>query len=126
MCLVCRVRRIALTESRRKEENKWADPTTKTKLVDWRGGAVEFAKNGNEKLAGPPWFGIKIRHKRVFPSIRSIHHTGEKEYFWWLDYCGPPQLFLTRKAACAEAKKLREQYKGSRVRVVPVGEIANG
>jgi hypothetical protein len=48
----------------------------------------------------------------------------------WLDYCGPPKLFLTRVTAEEEAKALRKQYgkrdgdyPGEKVAIVKVAPV---
>jgi len=127
-CLLCRVRRIVQTEQYRNVpaykssfvvyEKRPA--TQKTRMINWRGGQIEFAKGSQfESVAHAPWYAIKL--------IRD----GGSEWIYWLDYAGPPQLYLTKKAAEDKAKELRKQYctpphyKGSyrKVKVIKVGEI---
>lgn len=116
-CLLCRVQRIVQTESTRTKENEWESPTKTTRLIDWRGGAIEFTKDGREHLAAPPWY-----------AIEATRLDGRKPWHLWLDYCGPPELFLTRKVAALRAKDFRKQYGRGKagyqsvriVRVVPV------
>lgn len=122
-CLLCRVMRVVQTEQfrnkpihKRSTRSPRQPITPETNMVHWRGGLIEFASTHGscveaEKVAGPPWWAIKIQH-RGHP----------KPYLWWLDYCGPPQIYLTRKAALHYAKQLREQYK-CRVKVVKIGEL---
>ena len=130
-CLLCRVMRIVQTEQFRNEPDyrgEWAGlkqrpATTKTVMKNWRGGQIEFAKGSNvESMAYAPWYAIKL--------IRQ--GQDEKDgWVYWLDYAGPPQLFLTRKAATAKAKELRKQYCGKphyegsyrKVKVIKIGEI---
>lgn len=130
-CLLCRVMRIVQTEQFRNKpdySDEWAGPkqrpsTTKTVMKNWRGGQIEFAKGSRfESIAFAPWYAIKF--------IRQ--GQDEKDgWVYWLDYAGPPQLFLTRKAATAKAKELRKQYcckshyEGSyrKVKVIKIGEI---
>jgi hypothetical protein len=117
-CLLCRVMRIVQTEQYRNEplyKSSCPPPsqtaTQNTKMIEWRGGLIEFARGTKEYLAKQPWYGIKIQH------------TKESEpYLWWLDYCGPPHLYLTRKMAVKYAKQLRKQYHCI-VKVVKIGEI---
>jgi len=117
-CLLCRIMRIVQTEQfRNKPIYKSSFPSlnqpasANTRMIHWRGGLIEFAQNCREDIAAQPWWGIKIQHK-----------YNPKPYIWWLDYCGPPHLYLTRKAALKYAKQLREQYH-CRVKVVKIGEI---
>ena len=123
-CLLCRIMRVMQTEQfRNKSIHKSSFPspsqwiTKHTKMIHWRGGLIEFASTHKgctkaERISHQPWWGIKIQH-----------HKDSKPYIWWLDYCGPPQLYLTRKATSIYAKQLRKQYK-CRVKVVKIGEIA--
>ncbi len=52
----------------------------------------------------------------------AIHLSGgcwdDEGWFFWDDYQQPPKLYWTRKRAEEQAKALRQQYKGCRVRVV--------
>lgn len=107
-CLLCRVRRIAQTEQSRCC-SEWPLPelesgSIKTRMIDWRGGYIEFAVycNGvtHEGATMPPWYAIEITNNDVWG----------RPWYYWLDYCGPPQLYLTKKAAVNKAKELREQY----------------
>lgn len=117
-CLLCRIMRIVQTEQfRNKPIHKSSFPSPEqpasqhTRMIHWRGGLIEFAQDCREDLAKEPWYGIKIKHK-----------DNRESYIWWLDYCGPPHLYLTKKAAKIYAIQLREQYCCS-VKVVPIGEI---
>lgn len=118
-CLLCRVMRIVQTE-RYRNDPKFKSScyvlheqvTTHTKMIDWRGGKLEFAQNCREDISAEPWWGIKMRHSK-----------DSKPYIWWLDYCGPPQLYLTKKAASQELKALKKQYKPYQIKVVQIGEI---
>lgn len=76
-----------------------------TKMVNWRGSGIEFGVGEIEfanidRHAAPPWYVIKITGKI----------WGNKSWYWWLDYNGPPQVFLTRKRAAEKATQLRKQY----------------
>ena len=122
-CLLCRVMRIVQTEQFRKNpvhksSYGWHGEavTKKTTMVDWRGGTLEFANGSKfESVAYAPWYAIKLTRK------------GDPRGGWiyWLDYAGPPQLYLTRKAATIRAKQLRKQYKRSynKIEVIKIGEI---
>ena len=90
----------------------WEPASAHTKLINWRGGTIEFAKGCREDIAAEPWWGIKIQH-----------HKNTKPYIWWLDYCGPPHLYLTKKGANKKAKELKEQYKPYSIKVVHIGEV---
>lgn len=118
-CLLCRVMRIVRTEQfRNAPVHKSSFPSSqavgkKTRMCHWRGGLIEFAIGSEfESIADPPWYAVKM-----------VRHGDMHEWIWWLDYGGPPQLYLTRKAAEHKAKGLRKQY-GSyykSIRVVKVG-----
>jgi hypothetical protein len=74
----------------------------RTKMVEWRGGEIEFG-NGtkNEFMSHPPWW--------------IVRYKGGVWGHWcysWIDYCGPPKVFLTRKQAEIHAKAFRKQYGG--------------
>lgn len=119
-CLLCRIMRVVQTEQfRNKPIHKSSFPSPNqcaseyTRMVHWRGGLIEFAQDCRESIARQPWWAIKIQHSK-----------NRRPYIWWLDYCGPPHLYLTRKAALKYAKQLRKQYKCS-VKVVKIGEIEN-
>lgn len=128
-CLLCRIMRVVQTEEYRNDpayKTSWSiyqnrEATPKTKMVNWRGGQMEFAKDsGFESVTSPPWYGVMMLTK------------GQREkdgWVWWIDYGGPPHLYLTWKMANEEAKKLRKQYcqpphyEGSyrKVKVVKIG-----
>ena len=82
----------------------------KTEMINWRGGSVEFCRRDGLGLnrtypAKPPWY--VVRYKGRFWSR-------DKWSYIWLDYAGPPKVFLTRKAAEKEAKAFRKQYGGGK------------
>lgn len=109
-CLLCRVMRIVQTEQYRNApaykscyvayEKRPA--TQKTRMVNLRGGQIEFATGSKfESVAYAPWYAILLLRK----------NQKEKDgWIYWLDYAGPPQLYLTRTAAAKQAKALRKQY----------------
>ena len=75
-----------------------------TEMKQWRGagiefgvGQIEFANMGEH--AQPPWYVIRISG----PLWR-------RPWYYWLDYNGPPHVFLTRKRAAEKAASLRKQY----------------
>lgn len=77
----------------------------KTKMIAWRGGDIEFARKegcgfNSTDIAKPPWYVVRYRGK----------YWGRKWNYDWLDYGGPPQVFLTRKQAEIRAKAFRKQY----------------
>jgi hypothetical protein len=119
-CLLCRIMRVVQTEQfRNKPIHKSSFPSPDqpasehTRMVHWRGGLIEFAQDCREDISAEPWWGIKIKHKH-----------SSRPYIWWLDYCGPPHLYLTKKVAQSHAHQLRKQYK-CRIKVVPIGELKN-
>ena len=121
-CLLCRIMRIVQTEYYRTKPNfkssfplPGEEAANKTKLIYWRGGTIEFAMDCNEHIAAQPWWGIKAW----------IHGIKEKPWIYWLDYCGPPHLYLTKKAASKRAKELRNQYK-CRTKVFKIEETGIG
>lgn len=71
----------------------------KTKLVEWRGGLIEFCTTG-ETQSSPPWWLVRYRGR----------YWGQRWCYLWLDYAGPPKIFLTRKRAEVAAKAFRKQY----------------
>jgi len=99
----------------------------RTKMVYWRGGSIEFCDQDNLGLnstfpADPPWYIVRYR---------GLFWDRDKWCYLWLDYAGPPQIFLTRKRAEQAAKDFRKQYGGGEqygngplkvevVKVVPV------
>jgi len=96
-------------------------------MINWRGGQIEFCNRDGLALnstapSKPPWYVIQINGKwwSKFPS-----------WYSWLDYGGPPEIFLTRKMAKIRAKAFRQQYGGRpwargngrlSVKVVKIGE----
>ncbi len=87
-----------------------------TEMINWRGGRMEFVRKEftNRRMTLPPWYVIEISG------------GAWKNYMWykWIDYQGPPKIFLTRRMAEICAKALREQYKYKcRIKVVPIGPI---
>lgn len=123
-CLLCRVMRVVKTEQFRNDPkykssltyyNQDNSATKKTRLINWRGGQQEFALGSEyEDVAYAPWY-----------AIRMFDEGEDKGWIYWIDYAGPPQLYLTKTAANDRAKQLRKQYKGSyrRVEVVEIGVI---
>ncbi len=125
-CLLCRVMRVVKTEKFRNDpayKSSWTyyqqdnGATKKTRLVNWRGGQQEFVLGSEyEDVAYAPWYAIRMFHKGV---------KDDEGWIYWIDYAGPPQLYLTKTAANERAKQLRQQYKGSyrKVEVVEIGVI---
>lgn len=114
-CLICRVRRIVKTEQYRTQapfRGEWCvegkSPAKGTKLIDWRGGRIEFARNGHEHLSNPPWYVIRMSGK-----------CWGRDWYDWLDYLGPPKVYLSRATAVQKAKELRKQF-GRRCKVTVV------
>ena len=94
----------------------------KTRLINWRGGEVEFAHSGpplsgcrREYLAAPPWYVLHL----------SGGTWSKKGWYYWIDYVGPPQVYLTLRLANIKAKELRKQYK-CKVRVVKLDPDHDG
>ena len=82
-------------------------------MIDWRGGSIEFAIAPQvEEVAYAPWYAIKLIGK------------DNREWIYWIDYGGPPQLYLTEKAAIKKAEQLKKQYKESypEIYVIEIGE----
>jgi len=77
-------------------------------MVTWRGGMIEFHRaegcglRDSTAIARPPWYVVAYRG--------GVWDLKEWNYDW-LDYGGPPQVFLTRKQAEKRAKEFRKQYK---------------
>jgi hypothetical protein len=97
--------------------------TNKTVMKNWRGGQIEFAKGSEvESVAFAPWYAVMM--------LREGQDESEG-FIWWLDYGGPPNLYLTRNAATAAAKGYRKQYCSKphyegcyrKVKVVKIGRI---
>jgi hypothetical protein len=83
---------------------------SKTEMVSWRGGEMEFAtETCFHKICQPPWYVIKLTDKKLWAS----------PWYYWIDYLGVPQIFLTKKMANIIAKQLREQYE-CKVEVVEI------
>ena len=92
------------------EKNKKA----KTEMVDWRGGQMEFATETRfDVICKPPWYVIRITDNNIWAS----------PWYYWIDYLGVPQMFLTKKMANRMAKALRKQFK-CKVEVVEL-EVIN-
>ena len=85
-----------------------------TEMINWRGGQMEFVKKEftNRRMTQPPWYVVEV--------------SGGvwKGYPWysWVDYQGPPEVFLTKRMANIRARALRKQFR-CRARVVPIGPI---
>lgn len=80
----------------------------KTEIRRWRGGQIEFCRREGLYLnrtapSKPPWWIVRYR---------GMFWDRIKWCYVWLDYAGPPKIFLTRKAAEKEAKAFRKQYGG--------------
>lgn len=91
-------------ELRALDQYHFRDPISKhSHLIAWRGGSMEFATNELPRYYGPPWWVVYVN----WADDRS------GGWFVWHDYCGPPQVFLTRKGAESRAKSFREQYRES-------------
>lgn len=100
----------------------------RTKLIHWRGGEIEFHRQegcgfNSTAIAKPPWY--VVRYHGRFWSKNEWHYC-------WLDYGGPPEVFLTRKMAEKRAKAFRKQYGGGEqygngplkvevVKILPIG-----
>ena len=71
-------------------------------MINWRGGQIEFATESRfEYICKPPWYVIRLLNRTMWAS----------PWYYWIDYAGVPQIFLTKKMANRIAKELREQYK---------------
>ena len=98
---------IVLANPNKKYPDKPSGP--KTEKINWRGGSIEFCReNGcgfnSTAPAKPPWYVVRCRGG-----------TFNKEWWYlWIDYAGPPEVFLTRKMAEKRAKDFREQYGGGK------------
>lgn len=78
----------------------------RTHLIHWRGDVLEFARSegcgfNSTAVAAPPWYVVRYR---------GMGWGRDKWHYHWLDYGGPPKLFLTRKRAEINAKAFRKQY----------------
>jgi len=94
----------------------------KTKIINWRGGKTEFATNkAGTTQTLPPWYVIEVVEWK--PIHTNDDGTKERLTIWdrpwfdWIDYLGPPKLFLTKRRAQQHAKDFRKQYTGAKVRV---------
>jgi len=79
-----------------------------TEMIHWRGGQIEFCRSDGLGLndtapAKPPWWVVRYRGK---------YWGNETWHYDWMDYGGPPKVFLTRKEAEKHAKAFRKQYGG--------------
>lgn len=86
-----------------------------TEMINWRGGQMEFVCRNSqygEKATQPPWYVVEI----------SGGVWDDMKWYSWIDYRGPPKVFLTRQMAAKHARNMRKQYK-CRARVVPIGPI---
>ena len=78
----------------------------KTEMINWRGGQMEFCRLSPELgnptlLAKPPWYVVRYR---------GLYWDKDKWNYDWIDYGGPPRVFLTRAAAEKRASAFRRQY----------------
>ena len=85
----------------------------KTKMIQWRGGLMEFCatEGGDTKLANPPWYVVRYRGGVWDSKLWN---------YAWIDYGGPPEIFLTRRQAEKRAIAFRKQYKSANRRNGPV------
>jgi hypothetical protein len=89
----------------------------------WRGGDIEFCDGvKNEFIARPPWWIVRLKGGIFY-----------RPWYSWIDYGGPPKIFLTRKRAEAHARGLRRQYGGGtqlygrlKVEVIKIGKVEGG
>jgi len=81
----------------------------KTQMVKWRGDDLEFAISPFYSIPKPPWYVIRITDKTAW----------SEPWYDWLDYMGPPTVWLTRRRAEERAKELRDQY-GCKIEVVRI------
>ena len=78
----------------------------KTEMISWRGGPIEFCRSeglalNSTSISEPPWYVVRYKGK---------YWGSGKWNYDWLDYGGPPEVFLTRKNAEKRAKAFRKQY----------------
>lgn len=74
----------------------------KTHMIDWRGGQMEFVTETKfDYLCEPPWYVLKLTKPKVWKT----------PWYYWVDYLGVPQIFLTKRMANETARALRNQYK---------------
>ena len=100
-------------DARPKVRKKKTPLSKLTEMISWRGGSVEFVIRSaldGERATQPPWYVVEV----------SGGVWGDHKWYSWVDYRGPPKLFLTRHMASRHAREMRDQYK-CRTRVVPVG-----
>ncbi len=86
-----------------------------TQMIEWRGGQMEFVCQScqwGEKATQPPWYIVEI----------SGGVWRDEKWYSWIDYRGPPKVFLTRRFAVEHARSMREQYK-CRARVIRIGPL---
>ena len=77
------------------------EKAVKTKMSNWRGGQMEFATETRfDAICKPPWYVLRLSDDGIWMS----------PWYYWIDYLGVPQMFLTRKNAEKVAKALRKQY----------------
>ena len=82
----------------------------KSGLIYWRGGTIEFGTGENTNIIHKePWYVLEI-----------YLYKGQEPWIYWLDYQGPPQVFLTKRVANEKAKGLRKQY-SCKVKIVEIG-----
>lgn len=73
----------------------------KTEMKPCRSWPMEFTTTGNSTaMAQPPWYVIRISDPTIW---------GDREWYSWHDYGGPPTVYLTRRRAEKRARELREQ-----------------
>ncbi len=108
--------RLINTKAKIERKKKKKIQPVKTEMISWRGGEMEFVCKDSEeskKATQPPWYVVEV--------------SGGvwKDHYWysWIDYHGPPKVFLTRRFASEHAKSMRKQYK-CQARVVPIGPIS--
>jgi hypothetical protein len=80
----------------------------KTKMIPWRGGEIEFCRDegcgfNSTTIADPPWYVVRYR---------GMYWDRKQWNYDWIDYGGPPKMFLTRKRAMCSAIAFRKQYGG--------------
>ncbi len=109
---------LKIIDARPKVRKKRTPLSKLTEMISWRGGSVEFVLTDvldGDRATQPPWYVVGV----------SGGVWGDHKWYSWVDYRGPPKVFLTRHMANQHAKDMREQYK-CRARVVPVGPTHKG
>lgn len=109
---------MAAVDARPKVRKKKTPLSKLTEMIHWRGGSVEFVLRDileGERATQPPWFVVEI----------SGGVWGDHKWYSWVDYRGPPRVFLTRHMATNHARDMRNQYK-CRTRVVPISPTPTG